>query len=75
MIINPANVLLITNSVCFCSLSVMEITDNLLAQELERRERAALKLQEQREFERLQVCFPLFVFCLGFQILIIMYLL
>lgn len=29
--------------------------DNLLAQELERRERAAFKMQEQKEFEKLQV--------------------
>ena len=40
-------------------LPVTEQMDNLLAQELERRERAAFKVQEQREFEKLQVSFHL----------------
>ena len=40
----------------------MEEADSQLAQELDRRERALLKLQEQKEFERLQVCIIVFLF-------------
>ncbi len=40
---------------CLKLVSDMEEADSQLAQELDRRERAALKLQEQKEFERLQV--------------------
>ena len=40
----------------------MEEADSQLAQELDRRERALLKLQEQKEFERLQVCIIVILF-------------
>ena len=43
----------------------MEEADSQLAQELDRRERAALKLQEQRDFERLQVCINKYPFALN----------
>ena len=40
----------------------MEEADSQLAQELDRREKALLKLQEQKEFERLQVRMGVFLF-------------
>ena len=42
----------------------MEEADSQLAQELDRRERALFKLQEQKDFERLQVCVIMYLLSL-----------